>query len=58
MLDVQISNIEAIYLLAFPCIIQFTLQLLKLKAIHIFEKCVGGCVSLKGDAELCEKNIS
>ena len=33
-------------------------QVIKLKEIHIFEKYVGGCMSLKGDAELSEKIFS
>ena len=58
MLHVQISSIEAIYLLSSPYIIQFMFQVIKLEVIHIFEKCVCGCVSLKYDAKLCEKSIS
>ena len=41
-----------------PCTIQFMFQVIKIKEIHIFEKCVSGSLSLKGDANLCEKGIS
>ena len=60
MLDVRISSIEAIYLLSSPCIMQFTFQGIKIKAIHVFEKCVFVCVcvSLKDDAKLFEESIS